>query len=43
VRTGLRIQIIWKTYEGGDHFDHVHVGVRLLPSGQFHPMNDSSA
>ncbi len=25
---GLRIQCIWKTYEGGDHFTHVHVGVR---------------
>jgi hypothetical protein len=27
---GLRIQCIWKTYEGGDHFTHVHVGVRPL-------------
>src|SRR4051794_40707380 len=27
-RGGLRIQIIWKTLEGGDHYDHVHVGVR---------------
>jgi hypothetical protein len=26
---GLRIQIIWKTDEGGDHHDHVHVGVRV--------------
>jgi hypothetical protein len=26
-RGGLRIQIIWKTLEGGDHYDHVHVGV----------------
>jgi len=26
--SGLRIQIIWKTLEGGDHYDHVHVGVR---------------
>jgi hypothetical protein len=25
---GLRIQVIWKTYEGGDHFDHVHIGAR---------------
>ena len=25
---GIRIQIIWKTDEGGDHHDHVHVGVR---------------
>ena len=29
-RDGLRIQIIYKTYEGGDHFNHVHVGVRPL-------------
>jgi hypothetical protein len=27
-RGSLRIQIIWKTYEGGDHYNHVHVGVR---------------
>lgn len=27
-RDGLRIQVIWKTYEGGDHFDHVHIGAR---------------
>jgi hypothetical protein len=27
-RNGLRIQCIWKTLEGGDHFTHVHVGVR---------------
>jgi hypothetical protein len=25
---GLRIQCIWKTLEGGDHYTHVHVGVR---------------
>lgn len=25
---GLRIQCIWKTYAGGDHYTHVHVGVR---------------
>jgi hypothetical protein len=25
---GLRIQCIWKTYEGGDHYTHVHVGVQ---------------
>ncbi|MEA2497569.1 MAG: hypothetical protein QOJ29_5480, partial [Thermoleophilaceae bacterium] len=24
----LRIQCIWKTYAGGNHHDHVHVGVR---------------
>jgi hypothetical protein len=27
-RGGLLIQIIWKTLEGGDHYDHVHIGVR---------------
>src|SRR5688500_14076930 len=27
-RYGLRIQIIWKTLQGGNHYDHVHVGVR---------------
>ena len=41
-RDGLRIQIIYKTYEGGDHFNHVHVGVRPL-SQQFHLMKDSDA
>lgn len=25
---GLRIQCIWKTYEGGDHYNHVHIGAR---------------
>jgi hypothetical protein len=25
---GMRIQCIWKTYEGGNHHNHVHVGVR---------------
>ena len=27
---GLRIQCIWKTYEGGDHFNHVHIGARSI-------------
>jgi hypothetical protein len=27
-RHGLRIQIGWRTLQGGNHFDHVHVGVR---------------
>ena len=27
---GLRIQLIWKTNEGGNHHDHVHVGVRVI-------------
>jgi hypothetical protein len=25
---GHRIQVIWKTYQGGNHHNHVHVGVR---------------
>ncbi|MGZ6639068.1 MAG: hypothetical protein ACXVII_40280 [Solirubrobacteraceae bacterium] len=27
-RDGLRIQCIWKTDQGGDHHDHVHIGAR---------------
>jgi hypothetical protein len=27
-RDGVRIQCIWKTYAGGNHFNHVHVGLR---------------
>jgi hypothetical protein len=30
VRGGLRIQIIWKTSTGGNHYDHVHVGVQPI-------------
>ena len=30
VVSGLRIQLIWKTDEGGNHHDHVHVGVRVI-------------
>jgi hypothetical protein len=29
-RGGLRIQIIWKSYVGGDHYNHIHIGVRRL-------------
>ena len=29
---GLRIQCIWKTNEGGNHHNHVHVGVRPIRS-----------
>jgi hypothetical protein len=25
---GLRIQCIWKTFDGGNHYTHLHVGVR---------------
>jgi hypothetical protein len=28
VHNGLRIQCIWKTNQGGNHHNHVHVGVR---------------
>lgn len=28
VKNGVRYQIIWKTNIGGNHYDHVHVGVR---------------
>jgi hypothetical protein len=28
VHNGMRIQCIWKTFEGGNHHNHVHVGVR---------------
>jgi hypothetical protein len=27
---GLRVQCIWKTDIGGNHHNHVHVGVRPL-------------
>jgi hypothetical protein len=26
-RRGLHTQITWKIYEGGNHFDHVNIGV----------------
>jgi len=25
---GTRVQVIWKTYDGGDHHNHVHIGIR---------------
>ena len=28
---GLRIQCIWKADQGGNHHDHVHIGVRANP------------
>ncbi len=27
-RPGLRVQVIWKSLVGGNHFNHVHVGLR---------------
>lgn len=32
-RGGLRIQILWKTYVGGNHFSHPHVGLRRIGAG----------
>jgi hypothetical protein len=29
-RAGLRIQIIWKSYVGGNHYDHIHVGLKRI-------------
>jgi hypothetical protein len=29
-QAGLRIQIIWKSYVGGDHYNHIHVGLRRI-------------
>lgn len=29
-RGGYRIQVIWRTDQGGNHHDHVHVGVRKI-------------
>jgi hypothetical protein len=28
IRGRYRIQLLWQTYVGGDHYNHVHVGVR---------------
>lgn len=28
IHDGLRIQCIWKTYQGGNHYTHVHAGAR---------------
>jgi hypothetical protein len=25
---GHRVQILWKTMTGGNHFNHVHIGVK---------------
>jgi hypothetical protein len=35
IRGRYRIQLLWQTYVGGDHYNHVHVGIRNLccPSG----------
>jgi hypothetical protein len=31
VHASLRFQIIWKSTVGGNHFDHVHIGIARLP------------
>jgi hypothetical protein len=31
---GLRFQIIWKSHVGGNHYDHIHVGVRTVVSAR---------
>ena len=30
---GFRVQIIWKSNIGGNHYDHVHVGVKRVAAG----------
>jgi hypothetical protein len=32
-RGGYRFQLIYRTLEGGDHFNHVHFGVRVVSTG----------
>lgn len=29
-RGRLRLQIIWKSYTGGNHYDHLHVGLKVV-------------
>lgn len=29
-RCGIRFQLLWRTYVGGNHYDHVHVGARRV-------------
>lgn len=31
VHGGLRFQIIWKSHVGGNHYDHIHVGIASNP------------
>lgn len=30
VKSGFRIQVLYKTMVGGNHFDHIHVGIRKV-------------
>jgi hypothetical protein len=32
-RNGYRIQVLYRTNVGGDHYDHIHVGVRYVGGG----------
>lgn len=29
-RCGIRFQLLWRTYIGGNHWDHIHIGARRL-------------
>jgi hypothetical protein len=29
-RCGIRFQLLWRTYVGGDHYDHIHIGARRV-------------
>jgi hypothetical protein len=34
---GYRVQIIWQSNVGGNHYDHVHVGVKKTGNASFNP------
>jgi hypothetical protein len=29
-RCGIRFQLLWRTYVGGNHYDHIHIGARRV-------------
>lgn len=37
---GYRVQVIWKSMDGGNHYDHIHIGVRKGGSGGGHYHGD---
>jgi hypothetical protein len=39
---GYRIQIIWQSNVGGNHYDHVHVGVKKIGSGESFKLDSDS-
>lgn len=39
---GYRIQIIWQSNVGGNHYDHVHVGVKKTGSGESFKLDSES-